>query len=318
MRTFEAFVGNPFFGLGVALVLVVIGARLNAQGEHWILLTAWFLFVISLFRTAPISKQDLLPRSLFTLAVASIVGLGLCWLAGWRPVIAQNSLRPFVIINDSEYPSGTNLGNIPWSPRFSDLRVIIPNESDSDYRDIDLVLRPDAPVAAIGQITNLPDVTFSPVAEPSFTQQLVIGATGQRITNPLVLVASDSGYRMRCGLLPHKRKLEIILAVAEIVDFPKPGSKRTVKPDFGMSDRGYVLRIGMTNNESKVETANWYGHGTDAGGRIEDVYKKNRPVPKTVWIEGRYMADGEDLTIAQKVDATDVVGDFLRQKLSSN
>ena len=73
----------------------------------------------------------------------------------------------------------------------------------------------------------------------------------------------------------------------------------------------------MTNNESKVKTANWYGHGTDAGGRIEDVYKKNRAVPKTVWIEGRYMADGEDLTIAQKVDATDVVGDFLRQKLSS-
>lgn len=44
MRSVEMLVANPFFGLGVALLLVVIGTKLSTQGEEIILIVAWGLF----------------------------------------------------------------------------------------------------------------------------------------------------------------------------------------------------------------------------------------------------------------------------------
>lgn len=218
------------------------------------------------------------------------------------------------ITSDVEYPVGTNIGAISWISRFRDLRILIINEAGSDYSDIDLILRPDVPVASIGQVSNLPDVTFSPVADNTFSQELFVSATRKRVVNLLVLIASDGGYRVVRKSLPHKSKLEITFATAEIIDFPKPGVSQTPRPDFGIFDRDYALKVEMKDNETKAITNNWYGRGSDANGRIEEVYKTATPLAKTVQISGRYKVDQEYLPISTKIDAKDVIGDILRER----
>lgn len=270
MRSIEMFVGNPLFGLCAALVLVVVGTKLSTQGEQVILIVAWSLFVLSVFRTSPISKQDWLPRLLVTSAFASIAGLGLCLMTGWRPVLSKFPINLFAMANDGNYPNGTKIGGIAWSTRFVDLRIVLRNETESDYDDLDFTLQPDRPVAEIGQISNLPNVSFSPLADPTYSVVFVEGATKKQTTIPLVLVASDGGYRMRCALLPHKGKLEIVAAVAEIIDFPKPSGAGN--PSAAL-EKHYVIRFGMTENKTQKETGNWYGYGRDATGRIESVRK---------------------------------------------
>jgi hypothetical protein len=308
MRSIEAFAANPLFGLCVALVLVVIGTKLSTEGEQIILIIAWCLFVLSVFRTRPISEQVVVPRILLALFVSSIAGLGLCLITGWRPLLSRFPLNLFAIVSDGDYPDGTNLGNIAWSTRFSDLRVVVTNQTDFDYRDVDLTLQPDVPIAAIGQISNLPDVSFSPVADSTVSVSLIDGVTKKQRAIPLVLVASDGGYRVRCGLLPHKRKLEVVIAVAEIIDFPKPGT--AANPGGGVLQRNYVLKLGSTGD--------WYGYGTDAKGRIEDIYKGNKPIPKIVRINGSYTVNKEEEAVSQLIEAKDLVGDFLKQKIESH
>jgi hypothetical protein len=81
----EAILVSPFTSTALALVLVVVGWKLNTSGAEWLLFIAWILTAISIFRTPPIAYQVFVQRSLWTMLVASVVGLGLCWLAGWQP-----------------------------------------------------------------------------------------------------------------------------------------------------------------------------------------------------------------------------------------
>ncbi len=216
-------------------------------------------------------------------------------------------MEPGVLVNNAEFPAGTVLGGIRWSNRFTELRIIFNNNSSADYRDLDFRLAPDEPIAAATQITNLPDVSFSAAAKLSIRQEFVQGATSKRIANPLVLIATSGGYRMRCKLLPRASQLEILLAVARVVDFPKPGQK-IATPDSGIFDRSYAVRINQSDG-----TSHWYGHGVDAhGNRIEDVYKPQRVVPKTVKIEGRYTVGEEEKTISKQLQAKDFIADFLK------
>jgi hypothetical protein len=90
-------------------------------------------------------------------------------------------------------------------------------------------------------------------------------------------------------ITPAQSRLEITMATAAIDDFPKP--------DMHIFDRGYVLKT-ETGNHSNY----WYGYGTDANGRIEEVYKTGKPLAKTVQINGHYTFDEEASTISQKID----------------
>lgn len=85
LQFFETLLLNPLFGLFAALVLTVIGTKLTATASDGLLIAAWCLFILSVFRTAPISHQTIIPRSLATMLCASIAGLALLWLSGWQP-----------------------------------------------------------------------------------------------------------------------------------------------------------------------------------------------------------------------------------------
>ena len=82
----ENLVLNPWFTYAAALVLVVVGIKVTNQSSIlMVLVAAGVLFALSIFRTPPVSNQSFGPRALITLAISSVIGLGLCWLYGWRP-----------------------------------------------------------------------------------------------------------------------------------------------------------------------------------------------------------------------------------------
>jgi len=81
---FEAVVGSPVFGIALALVLTVIGARMTSGASDLLLLAALLLLAVSIYRTPPLSHQAFGPRLCITLAIAGVVGVVFYLLTGWR------------------------------------------------------------------------------------------------------------------------------------------------------------------------------------------------------------------------------------------
>lgn len=309
MRFIEAVLLSPFFTLAVALVSLVVAPKLNARAETVLLVFSGVLIGISVFRTPPISAQDLLPRILITCALTAMAGIVLCLIGGWRPILGPKPPGFAALANNVEYPSGTKLGGIPWSSRFGDTRLIL--FSTEDYKDLDITIKSDVPIAAVGQITDL-DARFVPVANASISQQLIKSDTKKQYANPLVLVATSGGYRIQCPSLPHDEKLEIVIATADIVDFPPAGAP----PRGTIFDRDYVLKMDFTDKNTNETTANWYGHGNDKGGRrIEEIYKTARRLPTTINIEGSTGSGDEKRVIKQTIKVEDLVSQFIKHHM---
>jgi hypothetical protein len=132
-------------------------------------------------------------------------------------------------------------------------------------------------------------------------------ATGKRIASPLVLIASDGGYRVRCKLLPRKTRLKVVMAIAQVIDFPKPG-QQGAPPRADVFDRTYALKVDQND-----DIAHWYGHGTDLNGdRIEEVYKAVRVIPKNVKVDGHYNAANDERTLSKRIEVK-VIGDALKK-----
>jgi hypothetical protein len=107
MRYIEALLLNPLMSLAVAVILVVIGSTLNAAGTNWLLVAAWVLIVVSVFRTPPVSRQVFIQRALWAMLAAALAGLALCWLAGWQPAAPEVEARAANVIGS--VPNGMTL-----------------------------------------------------------------------------------------------------------------------------------------------------------------------------------------------------------------
>jgi hypothetical protein len=256
-------------------------------------------------------NYPVLSTLLVGICAGALAGLAwFIWMTKGPNLHVDDKLGLFATASNADYPIGTAVGGIKWSNRFTDLRVTINTPSFGDYRNIDLVLVPDEPVAAIGQVTNLPDVVFAPAVDikPSgLGPEFLEGKTGKRTAIPLVLIATDGGYRMRCKELPRTTRLEIVMAIARIIDFPQ--DKPAPRPDFGIFNRDYVMKVSVSAGSN-----HWFGYGFDIRGRIEEVYKGRRFTPKTVKIDGRYTVGEREQEISQQIAVTDMVADFLHQR----
>lgn len=75
------------------------------------------------------------------------------------------------------------------------------NPSDGNYDNVDLWVKPDLPVAAIGQIGNLSDVSFED--KFAFREELTVDDVTDKIRLPnMVFVATDAGYKVHCPHIP--------------------------------------------------------------------------------------------------------------------
>jgi hypothetical protein len=243
--------------------------------------------------------------------LAAFVGASLLciywWLAGRLFPIGQD-VPPelFSTVSSAKYPKGTIIGGIPWSSRFSDLRVSVYNNGALDWTEIEVSFRPDQPVVAAGQTTTVPDVFSSAAAGTDESFQMELIKDGRRTAVPLVLVASTCGYRVQCKRLSRKQRLEIVFAVAGLPEY-RQGPPPKPRADFGVFERDYAIRL----QQKETGFSNWYGHGSDKNGRIEDVYLSDAPIPSTVQVEGRYFVAGQEKSFSELVTVHDVIKEAL-------
>jgi hypothetical protein len=234
------------------------------------------------------------------LLVASIVTL--LWLLlkpkRWKVPALDATVR------NAEYPPGTQVGKILWSSRFTDLRVSLWNHGGVDFEDIDLVLQPDEAIAAMDQVTHLPDVFCCSTASANdkLGVELLDGATGKRTVVPLELIASTGGYRVQCKKVPRKQRLDVVMAIVSMPDI----KAATQKPAAGVFDRTYTMRI--ERKDGPQTWHNWYGHG-----QIEEVYSPNRPVPKAIQVDGTYKIKGQEQKMSQRLPVRDLIDEMMPQ-----
>jgi len=145
-----------------------------------------------------------------------------------------------------EYPDGTLIGGLTWTPGLRDLRVKVRNPTDDDYQDLDFTIRPDFPkvyITGIGQVSEIAGVTFltnnereaqeAPNGVPSIVFDSTTGHTlkdgwafktvpmiGQNTIKPLR--PRPNHHRVRCEKLPHRTTLEITMAIRS-EDMPEAG-----------------------------------------------------------------------------------------------
>lgn len=147
----------------------------------------------------------------------AIVGLAAIVVFSKQFIFVKLPLSQFVWSTGGAYQSGTIVNGIQWSSKFTDIHITLSNDSDYDYTQVSLLVRPKNPVITAALITTLPNVSVSrenPMK--SFDLQLWHQQTGVHTDIPVDWFASTGGFRIRADMLPAQSHIEILLAVAGI------------------------------------------------------------------------------------------------------
>jgi hypothetical protein len=303
---------------GLLMALIGVAVAYLWPDKKWIGWTCCCLAGLLIIGWSTLEIRSYLKASQFSMwlsvGIGAILGgvlAAIIWLFGITNKDAL-TVTPtlFATATNAEYPIGTVIGNISWSRRFGDCRISIVNESGVDFAELDITLHPDEPVAAIGQVTTVSNVVLSPAAEMTMSMEAVDMTTGKRRRNPLTLIATTGGYRLQCPKLSRKGRIEIVMAITKLIDFTNAATPSQPRPDGGVFDREYVIKLAQHDG-----TAHWYGHGTDTKGRIEEVYKDQRFIPKTIQVNGRYTVAQEERVLVDQVKVHDLVGEAIPQIL---
>ncbi len=161
-----------------------------------------------------------------------------------------------------KHPQNQSFGGIIWAPNLIDLRVAIENPTNNDYQNMDITLRPDFPnayIKAIGQISNIPGVTFV----SNEIQLLGLDQNG----NPIIKFASATGHTKGdgCKIITHGNK-SIILPNFYRVLIEKLYRRTTIEITFAIP-KEFI---------------------SDPDGRINNI-----------WLTGRYYVDSNQYDIDQ-------------------
>lgn len=161
------------------------------------------------------------PIILIILGLSAIVG-GSAW---WNDITKSSKFINFLIrANIDDYPPDAQLAEIKWNPSYTDIRVAINNPTNRDYNNLEINITTDMKIAAISQITKLPNVLFMPVDIPVVDLSIKVTnqTTGKTKTYPLPLTAMPNikvfspQYSVRCAILPSRSHIDLILAAVRI------------------------------------------------------------------------------------------------------
>jgi hypothetical protein len=116
-----------------------------------------------------------------------------------------------------------NPGGIDWKPSYSELDVVLANQTEMTYENLDVLIRPDAPVANIAQIGKLAGVSFADryglIGNISVTNEQT-----HEILKASIL-ATDAGYSVHCKEIPAHQSLNLVLAIVRMkINSPSSGS----------------------------------------------------------------------------------------------
>jgi len=207
----------------------------------------------------------------------------------WAMVFVEGPLPAYAFATDGAYPIGTVISGISWRPQFTELNVDIENPQDKTYEDLNIVIRPTSAVAAIAQTSSISDVSFEDKNGLSTHMLDLNPRTGGSKAIPLVLLATDAGYRMRCGHLPAHAHLKILMALTDIKWNPQPSPPGTPIEE-AVRDPNYLLRV-----KADDFSTYWWGY------REGEVYAPRPTSTEWLKIEGDYTVGRRRRTISQRI-----------------
>jgi len=279
----------------------VIKAGIASECFGWgaLLLAGWFWTAtaliylgFALFAVDVWAEPEL--RNKMFWRIAGVASVALCAAAfSWGIVLVKAPLDVGAFMTNAEYPAGTVIAGIQWRPEFTEVQVWLGNNTDKNYDDIDVVLRPSMPIAAIGQTSNFPGVSFEDKNGISVRLMDIDLGAGQKATAiPMVLLATDAGYRIRCPHLPAHSTLKITIALADIKWNPRPQQNPPVPLLQQVRDKDYMLRIKQDDFSTY-----WLGH-IDGG-----VFAPRPTSTDRMKIDGTYYVAQRTRTISKFIDA---------------
>jgi hypothetical protein len=201
------------------------------------------------------------------------VGLGgfmIVALMSWRIVFVRLPIGLLAYSSDVDYPPGTIENGIQWSPKYTDLQVIVSNSTQYDYSQVDLLIRPMEPVIAGSVTTSSPAASLNrQMSITSFDLQLYRPSTKQRFEVPSICWASTGGFRLHVDSLPADTHISVVLALANI-DESKTNNSDYYPGPWKVGENKFFF--------------SWQSHP------LSDDLFKARPEPQPADISGSYVA----------------------------
>jgi hypothetical protein len=181
-------------------------------------------------------------------------------------------------------------GGILWKPFFTELDVVFANQTDMTYENVDVLVRPDYPVAAIAQTGNLSDVSFQDRYGLFARNTVEDLSTGRIIAMPPI--ATDAGYKIHCGRIPPRTSLMLVMAIVEMRKAPPPQQRLQLPPNASME--GFSSQVTVADKEEGTFHY-WYGQEINT-----HLYIPN-PNPSRVTVRGSYIGGNKPRDINQDV-----------------
>jgi hypothetical protein len=179
---------------------------------------------------------------------------------------------------DADYPDNTAIAGINWNRKFADLRVTISNDTEYDYTNLNLLLKPKEPVVYVAQVTTLPGVSILRESDVKSTDLFLVNpSTQERQRIPNEWFASTGGFRVECDRLPPHEHIEIVLATVTI------NQSRVDK------DPGYVGGPFTFTPKGHPEDAVGFWYRWTDRPLPDDIFG-DKPKPESIKIAGQYTA----------------------------
>lgn len=223
--------------------------------------------------------------------LSAAIVIATCWFSITVP-FAKDPLEVSAYVPPGGHADAESIGGIAWDSHFTDLRMAMSNSTSNDYQNLDVVVKPDkwTHKAAVlsGAGCNLSEVggnvlTMSKMPLKTSTQD---SFTGMRIGdsyetydsagNEFVVMASESGYRLRCATFPSKSTIKMVFALVA----PQPSLTPHMTGPLG----GFAMDVQTYSGVTAwVEMLN------------------SKPSPGTITITGKYTSGIKPHSIEQAI-----------------
>jgi hypothetical protein len=179
---------------------------------------------------------------------------------------------------DIDYTAGNAPAGISWEPFFTELDFIVTNPSDGNYDNVDLLVRPDFPVAKVAQQSSLQGVSFED--RYGVNVRATVEEVGFRPPIPMVFLGTNAGYKVHCASIPPNTSLSLVLAVVEFTKAKPEDSGRAFTIPSGADLSRLVMSPTITNKEGTFTY--WFGSAVNKVNYIP------KPTVKDVHVEISY------------------------------
>lgn len=196
---------------------------------------------------------------------------------------------PIVVNSEWVEPSHViaSTGGIVWNPFFAELDVMFTNtQTDGTYDDFNVLVRPDRPVAAISQLSNLYDVSFED--RYGVSMHSWIEDSENPIRN-LEFVATDAGYKVHCAHIPANASLRIVMAIVELKKaIPRPPTVQSILPET-------IFVVPTITDKDGSKSNYWYGTKGYSGRFLTP------SSPTKITVDGTYLGSRRLRTIKKDI-----------------